>query len=83
MPVFYKNLIENGMTKMEALGEAKRSIINLNSSKKYAYPFYWASFNLFGDTGSLSRSGPSYTMYILFAVVGLLILALIIRKYRS
>ena len=43
---FYKNLKEEKMNKAEALRQAQ---INLKEDKKYAHPFYWASFIMLGD----------------------------------
>ncbi|MBU4230731.1 MAG: CHAT domain-containing protein, partial [Proteobacteria bacterium] len=59
MSEFYKNYIQEGMSKSEALRQAKLSLIKM--SKKvgkleisYAHPFFWAPFILIGDPGYLN-----------------------------
>jgi CHAT domain-containing protein len=46
MEQFYRNLIKNKLSKTEALRKAQ---LTLMSDEKYAHPFYWAPFVLFGD----------------------------------
>lgn len=46
MEEFYKNLIKNKLCKTDALRKAQ---ITLMSDAKFAHPFYWAPFVLFGD----------------------------------
>lgn len=43
---FYKYMVEGGMTGDEALRKAKLALIN---SEKYASPYYWAAFVMYGE----------------------------------
>jgi CHAT domain-containing protein len=46
MVKFYKNLLENGMKKEEALRQAKLEMIK---DGKYASPYYWSTFVMYGE----------------------------------
>ncbi len=46
MEELYRNLIEKGLSKGDALRQAQLSLID---SGHYAHPFYWAPFTLIGD----------------------------------
>lgn len=46
MESFYKNLINNTLSKAEALQKAQMEMIH---SEQYSHPYYWASFILIGD----------------------------------
>ena len=46
MGEFYKNLIKNKLDKTNALRKAQLALL---SDEKFAHPFYWAPFVLFGD----------------------------------
>jgi len=43
---FYENLFKKGKSKVEALYQARKSMIR---EKQYAHPFFWAPFVLHGD----------------------------------
>ncbi|MCX5828434.1 MAG: CHAT domain-containing protein [Deltaproteobacteria bacterium] len=43
---FYENILKKGMTKDEALREAKRS---MRASEDYRHPYYWSSFVMYGE----------------------------------
>ena len=88
MPYFYNNLITKKMSKIEALGEAKRYIIKKYSKPVngvyYNNPFYWASFNLYGDVKNNVQYTSSYktiSFVILFSFLSLIIFY--IRRTRS
>jgi len=54
MAEFYKNLKEKGMSKVEALRQAKLSLMKMekkigNRSLSYSHPFFWAPFILIGE----------------------------------
>jgi CHAT domain-containing protein/Tfp pilus assembly protein PilF len=46
MTEFYKNMIKEDLIKTDALREAQLTLLK---DEKYAHPFYWAPFILFGD----------------------------------
>ena len=50
MELFYKNLIEEGQGRSEALRNAQLSMLH---SKEYSDPFYWSAFIFSGDWRSL------------------------------
>jgi CHAT domain-containing protein len=65
MPMFYKNIVQNKMSKMEALGETKRAFLaqgSMQNGMYYSYPFYWAAFNLYGDGGTQQISRNSFSL---------------------
>lgn len=80
MPVFYKNL-KNGKRKHVALRTAKQSFIK---DKKYAAPFYWASFVINGDTRPLPEKNNSNFLFILLLTPILIVSFIAVkRRYRS
>lgn len=46
MVAFYRNMLEKGMEKAEALRQAKLELLN---SKEYTSPAYWSAFVLYGE----------------------------------
>jgi CHAT domain-containing protein/Tfp pilus assembly protein PilF len=46
MTEYYKNMIKKDLNKTEALRQAQLTLLK---DEKYAHPFYWAPFILFGD----------------------------------
>jgi CHAT domain-containing protein/Tfp pilus assembly protein PilF len=46
MVQFYKNILEKGMSKEDALREAKLSLLR---GRKYSSPCYWSSFVMYGE----------------------------------
>lgn len=46
MVQFYKNILEKGMSKEDALREAKLSLLR---GGKYSSPYYWSSFVMYGE----------------------------------
>ena len=46
MEEFYRNLIKNKLSKTDALRKAQLALL---SDEKFAHPFYWAPFVLFGN----------------------------------
>ncbi len=60
MPKFYANYFTTTMNKAAALKQSKLGILNDKDSYHgiyYQHPFFWASFNLYGDPG---REHPPY-----------------------
>ncbi len=85
MPMFYKNIVQDKMSKMEALGEAKRTFVAQNKIQNeiyYSYPFYWAAFNLYGDGGTqqISRNSFSLVTIGIFIIIVFILLFILRRK---
>lgn len=80
MPLFYHNYLIEKMDKAEALTVAKRQLLRQN--KKYAHPFYWAAFTLYGDTGHSENDGASFESLAKIIVLCLLILVISILVFR-
>lgn len=77
---FYKNLNE-GQTKSEAINNAKRDYLS-NHSLSEQSPYYWSSFVLIGDAGSIDTSSNFYLYLNGVGVLFLVIVILNIRKKR-
>lgn len=79
MPRFYHKLLNEKLSKADALAAAKRLILGQRNSEDniyYQHPFYWASFVLYGDPGMRQVSSPTrMVLAILFTAI--LILGLI------
>jgi len=76
---FYKNL-EAGQHKSEALHNAKLNYLQTHSLSE-ASPYYWASFIMLGENGTL-QSDPSYWPYISVLAIGIFIILLIRRRRK-
>ncbi|MFY0630217.1 MAG: CHAT domain-containing protein [Flavobacteriaceae bacterium] len=63
---FYKN-IKEGESKSEALNNAKRTYIKTHSLSEQS-PYYWSSFVLIGDAGTIDFSNNNY-LYLLIVIV--------------
>jgi CHAT domain-containing protein/tetratricopeptide (TPR) repeat protein len=78
MPRFYNNFVNRSMSKAEALCEAKRAVLSRSTEEgaeaSYAHPFYWASFVLYGDPGSVQKSYSAWKVSaaVAFVAMGLL-----------
>lgn len=68
MTSFYKNLKE-GQTKSEAINNAKRTYLSSHSLSEQS-PYYWSSFILIGDAGTIDIS--SNMLLYLLAILGIL-----------
>lgn len=55
MQLFYEALYEHKQTKANALQAAHQRFIQ-QTTHRYSHPYYWASFNLIGDTGEIPSS---------------------------
>lgn len=90
IPHFYSNLIKNKMSKIEALGEAKRYILTKYrvavNGIFYNNPFYWAPFILYGDVKN-NLVHPNHFHIYLYLLFFLLIIFSVIYykkwKYRQ
>ena len=76
---FYKNLA-NGQSKSEALHNAKLNYLNTNSLSDSS-PYFWASFIMLGENGTLESDTPIWP-YLSVLAIGLFTI-LIIRKRRK
>ena len=79
MPDFYHHLLNQRLSKVEALNKAKQFIlrkVQLEHGVYYQHPFYWASFVLYGESGVGQGFSP-----ILAGLIGLLIMVLILAIY--
>jgi len=81
MVSFYKN-IADGMTKSEALRNAKISFVN-NSGSRYANPSYWGSFVLFGNVEPLGVRQSDNTIIYLSLMVGLILIVVLFRRFKK
>lgn len=81
---FYQNL-QKGMTKDEALYQAKRSFLKHNNSQQQDYhPVYWAGFIPVGDMTSMELpKAPSPVLMALKGGVLLMLLLLVVRFFRK
>lgn len=66
MALFYENL-KNGMTKDEALRQAKLSIMTDAKDPITAHPYFWSAFTTIGDMSPLEKS----THFMLWLSIGL------------
>jgi CHAT domain-containing protein len=76
MSDFYGNL-KSGQTKLEAINNAKRTYLS-NHSLSEQSPYYWSSFILIGDTGTIDISSNLY-LYL----VGIVLVFLTILIFRK
>ena len=78
MPIFYKNLFEKKLSKVEALSQAKRELIKKNEKGiYYQHPFYWASFCMFGEPRSSERIS-FINIRLILVILSIMILILFI-----
>lgn len=71
MPKFYDYLLNKGLSKTEALTQAKRDILNKHnnsSTMHYEHPAFWAPFTLFGDPGNAPMNLVKLKFIILIVV---------------
>jgi CHAT domain-containing protein/predicted Zn-dependent protease len=78
MPMFYKKFLREKLSKIDALGEVKRAIVDHKISQAkiyYQHPFYWASFALYGDPGISQKTPQKIVVFSAFAIALLIALA--------
>ena len=82
MKIFFRNL-SAGMSKDEALRQAKLSFLNDAKNRHFAHPYYWSGFILSGD--ALPLLAEKVPLYIYFAIgsVCLLLITLILWRIRK
>jgi hypothetical protein len=74
MAEFYRQFLTQGLSKADALAEAKRTVLSRNAAEgkmHYQHPLYWATFTLYGDPGS----GREYFPFQTFLIVAVIILS--------
>ena len=81
MQSFYNN-IKIGQTKSAALHNAKLNYINSHSLSKTS-PYYWASFILIGDSGSIEIKNNNVFYYIIIGIIILFSLFFFCRKRKK
>tara|TARA_R110002050_G_scaffold196426_2_gene331363 strand:- start:66777 stop:69623 length:2847 start_codon:yes stop_codon:yes gene_type:complete len=74
MESFYQNL-SDGLSKKEALRQAKISYLNANDDAFLKHPYYWSGIVITGNTMPLST-----TNYFLWAILGIVIIWLVYKK---
>ncbi|KAA3613083.1 MAG: CHAT domain-containing protein [Calditrichaeota bacterium] len=79
IPVFYENINQKKLSKIEAVGEAKRMYLRNKNNNYFSHPFFWAAFSLYGDAGTIHSSRiktetNNMLVLVLFIFAGLLVL---------
>ncbi|MFK7905085.1 MAG: CHAT domain-containing protein [Chitinophagales bacterium] len=76
MPFFYENLA-NGLSKGDALGQAKNRFLK-EASLEFRHPFYWSAFVLLGNSDEIKQG---YGAWVWWGVGGLVfVLGLFFRR---
>ncbi|MFQ5752449.1 MAG: CHAT domain-containing protein [bacterium] len=86
MPEFYKYYLKEGHSKIDALGEAKRNVLqrqDKGATGYYQHPFYWASFTLYGDPGRERKPTLWPKVAIISAVLILILTATFYKRSRT
>tara|TARA_R110002033_G_scaffold79931_1_gene130923 strand:- start:41766 stop:44621 length:2856 start_codon:yes stop_codon:yes gene_type:complete len=77
MKSFYKNL-SDGLSKKEALRQAKLSYLNSNGDAFLRHPYYWSGIVITGNTIPLSTS--NYFLWAILTLVGIVLIWLVYKK---
>jgi len=80
MGYFYNNLY-NGLSKKEALRQAKLSYLELNDDPVLKHPYYWAGIVLTGNTNPVASK--SILIWLLLGVFILILITSVIRKRKA
>ena len=78
MKYFYKNL-NDGLSKKEALRQAKLTYIETNDDPLLNHPYYWSGIVLTGNTMPINST--NYLFWILLGVIGIVIIGLVTKKF--
>jgi len=79
---FYNNM-KLGMSKSEALHQAKQNYLKTNQYTSNSSPYYWSGLILNGDDAPLTFEDKNEKMYYLFGgILGLLFLGFVIRRKK-
>jgi CHAT domain-containing protein len=79
--LFNRNL-SKGMTKDEALQQAKISFLKGNNNEKQL-PYYWSNIILVGNTAPLKLSAGTYWWWWIGGIVGLMIIIFVARSIKK
>lgn len=82
MVLFYQNL-KKGLTKSEALRNAKLIYKNKYANSKLSAPYFWAGFVVYGNNASITFTTSSTQTYVTISLGFLLIIGFLIRKKLS
>jgi CHAT domain-containing protein len=87
MAEFYRQFLKQGLSKADALAEAKRTVLSRNAAEgkmHYQHPLYWAAFTLYGDPGGgREEYFPFQTFLIVAAIIGsTLVIGLYLRRRK-
>ncbi|HMR17438.1 MAG TPA: CHAT domain-containing protein, partial [Mariniflexile sp.] len=77
MTYFYKNL-SDGLSKKEALRQAKLSYLNANEDALLRHPYYWSGIVITGNTLPLDTT--NYFVWAVFILGGLMLILLFYKK---
>ncbi|WP_339918266.1 CHAT domain-containing protein [Yeosuana marina] len=77
MKSFYKNL-SDGLSKKEALRQAKLTYLNSNDDAFLRHPYYWSGIIITGNTMPLQTT--NYVLWVISIFAGILIIWLIYTK---
>lgn len=76
MKLFYENLSE-GLSKKEALRQAKLTYLNVNDDALLRHPYYWSGIVITGNTMPLQTT--NYIIWLIISLVGLLLFWLVYK----
>lgn len=79
--LFYKNLTE-GMTKSEAMRQAKLSYLD-TTSPAYQSPYFWSHLTVIGDSGKLEALIPLWRKHWFLGMIGLFLIAAVTVYRRT
>jgi len=77
MESFYENL-SDGLSKKEALRQAKISYLNSNDDAFLRHPYYWSGIVITGNTMPLNT--PNYFLWVILGIAGLVLIWLVCKK---
>lgn len=87
MPKFYDFLLNDRLSKAEALAQAKRVMLESEQAPNgiyYQHPFYWASFTLYGDSGvSRKTTNLANHFFLLLFIPFVFVLLFYLRKRKA
>lgn len=82
MVYFYKNL-QQGMTKSEALRQAKITYLNTSKNDRAKHPYFWAGFTLSGNDLPLQTADYHWIWWVLGVVILLILIGFFYFKNRK
>ena len=82
MKIFFQNL-SGGLTKDEALRQAKLAFLNDTKNRHFAHPYYWSGFILSGDALPMPGEKAPWYVYFTMGSIGLLLITFIFWRIRK